>query len=87
MRRCGAALSKASALCLLIVHGRRVSAHETAAATSFIHGAADGHALFRFESALAVARRLAALHADGVSLGDVFRAGEQRRHRLQGLPV
>ncbi len=60
--------------------------HEAGAAPRFVHaGAPDRDAFFGFKSALRVVRGLATLQADGVSLRDVFRDGEQLRHRLPGF--
>ena len=46
--------------------------NEATAAAGFVHaGAADGDAFLGFEGALGVVSGLAALHADGVRLGDM----------------
>ncbi len=60
--------------------------NEAATAAGFIHAnCADGHALFGFEDALGIVGWLTTLHADGVSLGNVFGDGEELRHRFPGF--
>ena len=60
--------------------------HKAAAATGFVHaGAADCDPLFGFKGALRIVGGLAAFHADGVGLRDVFRDGQKLGHWLPGL--
>src|SRR5256885_17094401 len=59
---------------------------ETATAAGFVHAFAPNRdAFFGLKSALGVVGGLAALHADGVGLGDVLSDGKKLRHRLPGL--
>src|SRR6202011_5674734 len=60
---------------------------ETVAAPRLVGASgADEHALAAGHEPLRVIRGRAADHADRQRLGDVFRDGEELRHRLEGLP-
>jgi hypothetical protein len=61
----------------ILMHRRSVGMRDEAfAAAGFVHAfASHRDTLFGFKSTLSVVCRLATLHADGVSLGNVFRDG------------
>src|SRR6266852_2799212 len=61
---------------------------EAAAAAGFVHaGGTDDDQLFAFDKTLRMHRGIAAAHANGQQLDDLFRDGQQARHRLEGTPA